>query len=63
VTISQPCVDRCSYQIVSSGRFAYQISMYWLNQMYIQKTVKPKRYFPRSWKCSIVASPRSIPPR
>ena len=37
---------------VSSGMFEYQISMYWLNQMYIQKQLKPSSSLPRSCRCS-----------
>ena len=62
VARSHPCVIRCSNHTVSSGRFAYQISMYWLKAMYVQKTVNAKRYFPRSWRCSPLISWRSMPP-
>jgi len=32
--------------------FVYQISMYWLNQMYIQKMLNAKSSFPRSCRWS-----------
>ena len=46
-----PCVRVTKYE-VSSGMFAYQINIYWLNQMYIQKQLKPSNNLPRSCKCS-----------
>ncbi|MHC5025117.1 MAG: hypothetical protein ACYTGG_14635 [Planctomycetota bacterium] len=44
--------------------FPYQMSMYWLNPMYAQKTTpKAKRNFPTSWKCSLVISFSTFPAR
>lgn len=43
------------------GMFAYQMSMYWLNQMYIQKVENPNSNFPRSCRCSSVTKSRSGP--
>src|SRR3972149_11919108 len=48
---------------VSSGIFAYQISMYWQNQMYIQNVLKANSSLPRSCKCSWVRMPRNGPSR
>src|ERR1035437_5139945 len=42
---------------------AYQISMYWLNQMYIQNVVKANSNLPRSCRCSSVTKSRSGPAR
>jgi hypothetical protein len=41
--------NRCRYQTVSSGMFAYQISRYCENAMYAQKTVSANIHLPRSW--------------
>ena len=40
---------------------AYQISMYWLNQIYIQKVQKAKSSLPKSCKCSSFTKSRSGP--
>ena len=55
-----PCV-RADEIDVSSGMFEYQISMYWLNQIYIQKQLNPSSSLLRSCRCSSLNTPASGP--
>src|SRR6516164_6292529 len=49
-----PCCRRTKYS-ASSGLLTYQMSMYWLNQMYIQKLLKANKSVPRSRHWSLVS--------
>ena len=57
-----PLPRRTKYD-VSSGMSVYQISMYWLNQMYAQKTLNANSSLPRSCRCESFRTPRSGPAR
>ena len=49
LTVVHSPVCRLRNHSVSSGTFAYQISMYWEKAMYAQKTTNPKSSLPKSW--------------